>query len=73
MENNISSFRKALGLTQPQLAKLAELSNYTVVQRYERGDVAPSVYVAIRIARALNTTVEELFPLEGSDDKQNRI
>ena len=69
MENRISDFRKARGITQRQLSTLAELTNYTVVQRYERGDVAPSVYVAIRIARALGTTVEELFPLEASDDK----
>jgi len=30
----------------------------------EKGDYAPSVYLGLRLARALGTTVEELFPLE---------
>lgn len=64
MKNFIADKRKQLSLTQPQLAQIANLSNYTVVQRYERGVVEPSVSVAIRIARALNTTVEELFIVE---------
>lgn len=33
----------------------------TAYQRYEHGKSEPSVGTAIRIARALNTTVEELF------------
>ena len=39
------------------------MSRQTVVA-VEKGDYAPSVYLAVRIARALASTVEELFPLE---------
>lgn len=64
MKNRIAELRKAQNITQPQLAHIAQLSNYTVVQRYERGIIEPSVSVAIRLARALKTTVEELFIVE---------
>ena len=67
MTNKISDFRKAQHMTQPQLAEKVGVSNYTVIQRYERGKVEPSVSTAIKIARALNTTVEELFPLEDEE------
>ena len=30
----------------------------------EKGDYAPSVYLALRIARRLDSTVESLFPLD---------
>lgn len=63
MENKISYFRKANGLTQRQLAEKVNIL-YQVFQRYENGTRTPSVEVAIRLARALNTTVEELFVLD---------
>lgn len=67
MKNRIAEFRQSKGMTQPQLANLAKLPNYTVVQRYEHGRTVPAVDTAIRIARALGTTVEELFVLEDEE------
>ena len=64
MKNFISEFRKAKKITQPQLAEMAKLPSYTVVQGYEHGRRTPSVEIALRIAKALDTTVEELFILE---------
>ncbi len=61
MKNFLSQKRQELGLTQPQVAELAKLSNYTVLQGYENGRHEPTVSVAIRLAKALNVTVEELF------------
>ena len=52
--------RKAQRITQAELAALAGVSRQTVIA-IERGDYAPSVYLALRIARALSTTVEDLF------------
>lgn len=72
MSNKISEYRKKLNLTQPQLAEKANLTNYTLVQRYERERRTPNVYIALRIAKALNATVEEVFPLEDEPtDKQD--
>jgi len=64
MSNKISEYRKKLNITQPQLAEMANLTTYTLVYRYEKGTRIPSVYIALRIAKALNATVEEVFPLE---------
>lgn len=64
MANKIAEYRKKLNLTQPQLAEKAKLTSYTLIQRYEKETRVPSVYIAIRIAKALNATVEELFKSE---------
>ena len=61
--SNLKQVRKTAGLTQAQLAQLTGVSRQTVIAT-ERGDYAPSVYLALRIARALNTTVEEIFSLK---------
>lgn len=49
-----------MDLTQAQLASSVEVSRQTIVS-IEGGDYAPSVYLALRIADVLETTVEELF------------
>ena len=67
MKNRISEFRKAKNMTQPKLAELAKLPSYTVVQGYEHGRRSPSLEAGIRIAKALGTTVEELFILDDDD------
>lgn len=63
MKNFIKSKRQELNITQEQLAmEIGQLKQ--ALQRYEYGRQVPSVEIALRIARALNTTVEELFVLE---------
>ena len=64
MKNRIAEFRKAKGLTQKQLAEALGMTTYQSLQQYENGRFVPNVYTAILIAKALDTTVEELFPLE---------
>lgn len=63
MENNLKTFRALKKLTQKQVASLCEISERQYI-RYENNDQEPSVGIAIRLAKALGTTVEELFPLE---------
>lgn len=58
--NNIKQRRQELKLTQKQVAERANLAE-SAYQRYERGDTMPLVGMAIRIAKALETTVEELY------------
>lgn len=55
--------RKQLRVTQAELAEQVGVSRQTIIS-VERGDYAPSVYLAIRIARALDRSVEELFTPE---------
>ncbi len=52
--------RKELGLTQVDLAQAVGVSRQTVIT-LETGDYAPSVYLALRVARTLQTTVEALW------------
>lgn len=61
--SSLKQVRKAAGYTQAQLAQLTGVSRQTIIAT-ERGDYAPSVYLALRIARALGTTVEEIFSLQ---------
>ena len=61
--NNIKKIRLQKGLSQ-QAAATAVGIGIRIFQYYEAGEKSPSVYVALRIARALDTTVEELFPIE---------
>ena len=61
--SDLKQVRKTAGLTQAQLAQLTGVSRQTIIAT-ERGDYAPSVYLALRISRALDSTVEEIFSLQ---------
>jgi putative transcriptional regulator len=56
----IRAGRREVGLTQQDLAKLVAVSRQTIISM-ETGDYAPSVYLAIKVARALGVTVESLW------------
>lgn len=47
-------------LTQQGLAAAVQVSRQTIIS-VESGDYAPSVYLALKIAKALGTTVEQLW------------
>jgi len=61
--NTLSSFRQKRGLSAIALAKAVGISRQTVYA-IEAGTYVPNTVVAIRLARALDCTVEELFQLE---------
>lgn len=52
--------RKQSAKTQAQVAKEIGIAK-TAYQRYEQGKVTPNAILAIKIAKALNTTVEDLW------------
>ena len=58
--SRIRTVRKDAGLTQQGLATAVAVSRQTIIAM-ETGDYAPSVYLAIKVARALDTTVERLW------------
>ena len=55
--------RRIVELTQAELATAVGVSRQTIIS-IEGGDYAPSVFLALRVARALDTTVEDLFDPE---------
>jgi putative transcriptional regulator len=52
--------RKDAGLTQQGLAAAVQVSRQTIIAM-ETGDYAPSVYLAIKVARVLGVSVESLW------------
>lgn len=52
--------RKKSGKTQAQVAKEIGIAE-NAYQRYEQGKVIPNVLMAIKIAKSLNTSVENLW------------
>ena len=60
MNLELRAAREKSGKTQAQVAKEAGIAE-AAYQRYEYDKVEPGVRTAIRIAKALGTTVEELF------------
>lgn len=61
-ENRVREVRRGLRVTQAELATAVGVSRQTIIST-EQGDYAPSVYLALRIAAVLTSTVEDLFPL----------
>jgi molybdate-binding protein/DNA-binding XRE family transcriptional regulator len=60
---NLAEFRRKRGLSAIHLAAAAGISRQTIYAM-EAGTYTPNTAVALKLARALDTTVEELFTLE---------
>ncbi len=65
-DNVVRPHRLLADLTQAQLAERVGVSRQTVVA-IESGGYAPSVYLALALARELGTTVEALFTPTDND------
>jgi putative transcriptional regulator len=63
LANAIKAERERAGLTQAALAELVGVSRKTV-NTVENGVFTPSATLAIKLARALNVPVEQLFWIE---------
>lgn len=62
MENNIRQLRKAAGLRQEDLAQTLGVTRQTI-NAIENNKYDPTLGLAMRLARLLNTPVEEIFHL----------
>ena len=60
MKNSVKDMREARGMRQEDLAKTCGVSRQTIIA-VENDKYDPSLNLALRLARVLNTTVEELF------------
>jgi putative transcriptional regulator len=63
MKNRIKEFRARYDLTQEDLAKKVKVRRETIVF-LEKGKYNPSLKMAYEVAKALNTTIDELFIFE---------
>ena len=66
--NRLKEHRARLGVNQAELGKLAGVSRQTI-SLIERGDYSPSVTLALKLARILSVTVEDIFAYEEEETK----
>jgi len=64
IENNLAVIRQKRGLSAAHLAKVTGVSRQTIYA-IEAGSYVPNTALALRLARVLETGVEELFALPG--------
>ena len=62
IENNLAKRRQARGISAAHLARLADVTRQTIYA-IEAGSYVPNTAVALKLARALETGVEDLFSL----------
>lgn len=60
MNEKLKDLRDYYGISQRKLAQRVGVGK-TTISEIERGDRLPNVLTAIRIARAMETTVEEIW------------
>ncbi|RDU24618.1 helix-turn-helix transcriptional regulator [Anaerosacchariphilus polymeriproducens] len=63
MKNNIKALRKELGLRQEDMANTLGVTRQTI-NAIENEKYNPTLELAMKLARLLNTTIEELFILD---------
>ncbi|HEY5286703.1 MAG TPA: helix-turn-helix domain-containing protein [Solirubrobacteraceae bacterium] len=60
LADRIKQLRTEAGLSQAELAELVGGSDARQISRYEHGRITPSLDVAIRLAQALNVSLDYL-------------
>ena len=70
LKTRIKEFRAKLDLTQEDLANLVGIRRETIIH-LEKGKYNPSLRLAYDIAKALNTTIDDLFIF--SDDSSDYL
>ena len=60
LHNRLKEYRARFRLSQTELGNLADVSRQTI-SLIERGDYNPSVTLALKLAKILNASVEQLF------------
>lgn len=66
MKNRIEKIRKEKGITQEDFAKTLGVSRQTI-SSLENGRYNPSIFLAHKIAKCFETTIEEVFIFETED------
>jgi putative transcriptional regulator len=69
MENKLKELREKAEMTQEDLAVRAGVSRQTIIS-LEKGKYNPSIILAYKLSRLFELTIEELFLLNESGDKE---
>ncbi|WP_017470464.1 helix-turn-helix transcriptional regulator [Amphibacillus jilinensis] len=68
LKNTLKVHRAKLGLNQAEMGKRIGVSRQTI-SLIERGDYSPSVTLALKIAKACDVSVEEIFYYKEDNDE----
>ena len=60
LKNRLKEHRARINVNQTEMGSLVGVSRQTISQ-IERGDYSPSVTLALKIAKVLNVSVEDIF------------
>ena len=63
MKSKMKEYRAKINLTQERLAQIVGVRRETIIF-LEQGKYNPSLRLAYKVAKALGTTVEELFSFD---------
>ena len=63
LKNRLKEYRAKINVNQQEMGQLVDVSRQTISQ-IERGDYSPSVTLALKIAKAFNASVEDIFEYE---------
>ena len=66
MKNRIEEIRKERGIRQEDFAKLMGVSRQTI-SALETGNYNPSIFLAYKIAKYFEMTIEEVFIFDEED------
>lgn len=67
IENKIKHYRELKKISQETIAKKVGVSRQTIISM-EKGSYNPSLYLAMKLSKVLEVTIEELFQLEEDDE-----
>ena len=70
LKNNLKDFRVTVGINQQDFGAIVGVSRQTI-SFIERGDYSPSVFLALRIAKYFNVSVEDIFTLEEEENEKS--
>ncbi|AOV07281.1 helix-turn-helix transcriptional regulator [Sporosarcina ureilytica] len=69
LRNRLKELRARHNFTQIELAKIVGVTRQTI-GFIEKGEFSPSVTLALKLARALECDINELFWLEGEEGNE---
>lgn len=67
--NNLKFYREKLNINQQDFGTMVNVSRQTI-SSIERGDYSPSVTLALKIAKVLNVSVEEIFEFKEEENEK---
>ena len=71
LKNKMKVYRAMNDWTQEELAQRVNVTRKTI-NTVENGKFVPSAYLALKIAKAFDATVEELFQIDDDDILDNK-